>query len=1074
MKKPALKSLVFLSAFFLAWGFAHSAITVTAPSSRRNVKAAADFADEVLLDRWDMNQRTDLGWRIFNTVEQPQSYLGNISFQNGIFSATTTLTGPPAYSDANIFILDSAYVGSAMLDKNGKRFPINADKYTQLALRMYIEANNFGYNGQILWSKNTIYGGMTTSNAYLVHNEWFIYIINIPALGVAAGPDPWSGIIDSLRLDPIIQANKQIQIDWIRLVENDASTQQTITWTGNTGNVDIYLDNDNNSGNGDLGKLAEGVGGTGYTFLTGALSPGDYYVAVTPAGTSSYSYSVGYFHVNDVPILKLNRPNDEGSDQDFITVSAGDPWDMANSGDVDHTVNVQNPQFTTINYEDLAGNSFNNNTVFLANSTAGFGDPIVFFLNFFYRGKLYRIDTDKYHNLVFKMGIAGTPSINDGSIARVIWRKYGEQLENVSQDIIIRHLDGKWIMDKVVLDMKALPLEDGGGSPSRSGWTGEADCFRIDPHEFSDGRQFFFDDVRLTSDITAFGSYTVEWAVTDSDHTPALSLYYDTDNSGYNGTLIASGVSAPPGTGSYDWNLASVPPGKYWVYAVVNDGVNTNRCYARGPVVVGQVGTTPGQISLSKRTIFFGAVQNSVPTTDEKVVISNSGQGTLTWQAEAMQSWLSVYPPSGTGNGEIDIGINTTALGVGTYQGTVRVSDPNASNSPQYITVNLTIYSVGADSPPFGSFDTPLDGSTVSGSIAVTGWALDDVEVKKIIIKREPVSGDPPALIGTDGLVYIGDAVFVKGARGDIEALYPTYPRADRAGWGYMMLTFGLPNRGNGTFRIHAIAEDANGRTTRLGIKQIISDNVHRINPFGTIDTPAQSGVISGTSYASFGWALTPPPNMIPVDGSTVWMTVDSVTVGHPAYNLYRSDIAQAFPECLNAAGAVGLFNLDSTKYANGVHTIGWLVYDNAGNGDGMGSRFVEILNLEQGAATQPSGLAGFRESGRLRIRPIGPREIEIEEMGRVEIALAGQGGARFVGWGRDKSKPLPVGSSLEGETGVFCWSPAPGFLGKQILHFALTDGVCLSRPVEVVVNIVPRQYEKDIRRGDRTAKAAK
>ncbi|MCP4151563.1 MAG: hypothetical protein GY757_27720, partial [bacterium] len=31
---------------------------------------------------------------------------------------------------------------------------------------------------------------------------------------------------------------------------------------------------------------------------------------------------------------------------------------------------------------------------------------------------------------------------------------------------------------------------------------------------------------------------------------------------------------------------------------------------------------------------------------------------------------------------------------------------------------------------PFGSFDTPVNGSTVATSIAVTGWALDETSVR--------------------------------------------------------------------------------------------------------------------------------------------------------------------------------------------------------------------------------------------------------------------------------------------------------------------------------------------------------
>ena len=1049
--------------FCAATGF--PAITVTSPSSQKNVKACADYSDEVFLDKWDMNERTDLGWRTFNTVEQPLSYLTNISFQNGIFSARSVYTpgGSADYSDANITLLDSHYLGSAPLGKIGTNFPIDASKYTTLALRMSIEPDCAGYYGQLLWSKNTIYNGITTSGAFYVHNGWAIYLIDIPALGIGAGSDPWTGLIDSLRMDPLIKRDKLIQIDWIRLVENDSSTQEQITWTGNTGNVDIYLDNDNDAGNGNLGCLARNVGGTDYTFLAGALASGDYYVAVAPTGTTTFSYSSGFYRVNDAPVLNFSRPSDEGSDQDFITVKCADPWDMANSQDVEHTVNVQNPQFTTISYEDQAGNTHSNKTVYLAQSPSGSGDPIVFFLHFLYRGSLYRIDTNKYHNLVFKMGIWGAQSVNDGSIARVIWRNKNETVENVSEDIIIRHLPDRWVMNKIVCDMKTLPIEEGAGSPSHSGWTGEADCFRIDPHEFTESRAFFFDEIRLTADITADASYTIEWTAADADGTPTVSLYYDTNNSGYDGTLIAGGLPAPAGQGSYVWDTSSVAAGKFWVYAVVSDGVNQNRCYARAPVVISHTGSS--EITLSKRTLNFGAIQVGSATSNEKVTITNTGEGTLNWQAASEQSWIGVSPASGTGNGSMEIGIATTSLYPGTYQGAVTVTDPNASNSPQVITVNLTVYAPGGDSGPFGVFDTPTSGSTVSGSVAVTGWALDDVQVKKVWIKREPDPDDPAGAIGPDGLVYIGDAIFVKGSRPDVEALYSNYPRADRSGWGYMMLTFGLPRRGNGTFRIYAIAEDSVGRMTLLGTKQITADNAHRTKPFGTIDTPGQGEAISGSAYVNFGWALTPPPNLIPTDGSTIWVSIDSVFIGHPVYNNYREDVASSFPECLNANGAVGYFYLDTTQYANGIHTIGWLAYDNAGNGDGMGSRFIEIQNLGAGAQQSKIEPLEYDEdpTGGLRIKVLGEREVEIEELGRVEVILRGPKGAKFIGWGKDRTKGLPIGSTLDKKAGIFTWSPAPGFLGKHALHFAAVRGRFMGRPAEVIITIVPKRYEKDL-----------
>ena len=491
---------------------------------------------------------------------------------------------------------------------------------------------------------------------------------------------------------------------------------------------------------------------------------------------------------------------------------------------------------------------------------------------------------------------------------------------------------------------------------------------------------------------------------------------------------------------------------------------------------VGSVGSTISftvnlgdipQISLSETALNFGAMAGGAQTPGQSFNISNSGSGALSWSVTDNAAWLSCTPATGSETQKITASVNSSGLAVGTYTAAVTVSAAGASNSPQTVGVTLRVYSAGGDSGPFGSFDTPMDASTVSGSIAVTGWAMDDVEAKKVEIKRDPHSSDPPGAAGPDGLVYIGDAVFVKGARPDVESLYPNYPQHDRAGWGYMMLTHGLPNKGNGTFRIHAIIEDAGGRKAFLGSKQITSDNAHRVKPFGTIDTPAQGGVTSGTGYISFGWALTPPPNIIPTNGSTVWLFIDSVAVGSPTYNQYRADIAGAYPECLNANGAVGVYTLDTTKYTNGVHTIGWLAYDNVNNGDGMGSRFFEIDNPGGVPQIEASGTLSSEEdaSGRLGIEVVGPRTAKIEELGRLEIAFKGRGGARFVGWGATREKALPIGSTLDAQSGVFYWNPAPGFLGTYVLHFAVTDGARMSKPAEVIVQIVPKDYGKTLRK---------
>ncbi|MBW2096422.1 MAG: hypothetical protein JRI80_16220, partial [Deltaproteobacteria bacterium] len=293
-----------------------------------------------------------------------------------------------------------------------------------------------------------------------------------------------------------------------------------------------------------------------------------------------------------------------------------------------------------------------------------------------------------------------------------------------------------------------------------------------------------------------------------------------------------------------------------------------------------------------------------------------------------------------------------------------------------------------------------------------------------------------------------------------------------------------------------AVAYDGNGHRVVLGTKSITCDNANSTKPFGTIDTPAQGGVVSGAAYVNFGWALTPQPKYIPEDGSTMWVWVDGLPLGHPDYGHYRSDIATLFPGYANSDGAVGFYYIDTTEYANGVHSIVWSVEDNLGEMAGIGSRYFEIQNLG-GSVTAPGtfrtyptdwsgslqvGVSGWLKGMRSRLlqklepwrgaletasaveRRIGVDgteevSLEIEEVERVELHLEGTPGCRFIGWGAEETKPLPPGSTLDQEGGTFAWMPLPGFLGEHVLHFAVTDGVFRSRPVRVVVRIKPRTY---------------
>lgn len=253
-------------------------------------------------------------------------------------------------------------------------------------------------------------------------------------------------------------------------------------------------------------------------------------------------------------------------------------------------------------------------------------------------------------------------------------------------------------------------------------------------------------------------------------------------------------------------------------------------------------------------------------------------------------------------------------------------------------TATVTV-TVSPPAPPFGAVDTPANNAVVVGETGMTGWALDDAGISSVDIFRSPIAGEPQG-----GWLLLGRATLIRGARPDVAALYPNVPDNDNAGWGFMVLTNMLPNQGNGVFDLHAIATDRGGSQTVLGSRRITAANGSSTQPFGTIDTPGQGETVSGT-IINFGWALTPQPRIIPIDGSTIDVLVDGVFRGHPVYNNFRADIANLFPGLRNTNGAVGYFVLDTTTLANGLHTISWVIRDDGGQVAGVGSRFFRVQN---------------------------------------------------------------------------------------------------------------------------------
>ena len=500
--------------------------------------------------------------------------------------------------------------------------------------------------------------------------------------------------------------------------------------------------------------------------------------------------------------------------------------------------------------------------------------------------------------------------------------------------------------------------------------------------------------------------------------TSPTSLPIVVDGTSYVSPQIFKWLPGSQHTLAVDNVVSRLPSAQYSFANWSNTGSQSQTIIASASATYTAAFNAKYQLTAFPASLLFGAGGGLI--TGPQQVTLQLGSG-VTWTASSSQPNIGVSPTSGMGSGTLQI---TAAPGV---SGTVTISAPNALNTSAVI--NVTIANSAAANP-FGSFDTPAAGTAgIAGAIPVTGWALDNIEITKVDIWREPVANEAAQ---SNGLVYIGDADLVQGARPDVAATYPNLPFSGRAGWGYMLLTTGLPNNGgspgigNGTFKLHAIAHNEAGITVDLGTKTIGVDNAHATKPFGAIDTPTQGGTASGNTFVNFGWALTQNPFSIATDGSTITVIVDGQPVGHPTYHQFRSDIATTFPGLANSNGAVGFFYLDTTQLSNGVHTISWVVYDGAGRGDGIGSRYFAVQN--SGSVAAPESL------------PIAPAlqddvNVEIEELGRIEIPVGASDGYMLV---NGEQRPLPVGSSLKG--GIFYWQIGLAFLGEYQLVFERPD----------------------------------
>jgi hypothetical protein len=108
------------------------------------------------------------------------------------------------------------------------------------------------------------------------------------------------------------------------------------------------------------------------------------------------------------------------------------------------------------------------------------------------------------------------------------------------------------------------------------------------------------------------------------------------------------------------------------------------------------VGLTVGRIKIDSYPdeFLFEEMINQVPAGDQVLRIRNEDPLPLNWKVTNNSPWLSMNPTSGQSTGEYDqvtLHVDSTGLAAGLHHSTITISDPAATNSPQYVLVTYTL-----------------------------------------------------------------------------------------------------------------------------------------------------------------------------------------------------------------------------------------------------------------------------------------------------------------------------------------------------------------------------------------------
>lgn len=579
---PCFASLIILVCFSTT-AFAQS-ITLTSPTTELNLQEGDDYSSTIFKNPCDMDQRRDLGWDIgYNQA--------SISAVNGIWKGTTT-------SASFVYPILGNILGSLNSEgpeddmetpKLGWNRPVDTSKYTFASYAMkttQIAGHNFSWRGKVKESdtSNSFYSTYTARYDNFEESQWGIGYARV------GNSSNWKNLVTEFNIN-FGFGGMTTEIDWFRLVDPNSAPNLNISWNFSksaSGITNIYLDNNNSGYDGVYLHRQSSTSTRNFSFPSAALPPGTYYIYATfqpNSGAMTYSNYSARITINEAPRLIFTAPN-QISGQEYSTTEAKNSWNMSQSSDV---ANLPGSKWPYV-WRQWSNHRFENGRLYATADVPITGNAHTDAQVHLNVPAHKPIDTNKYRYLTYRLSVGDNdkqfdPAPDAGWVARVVsWN------ENVL-------VDGMVTQDQILFEgLKSYTIDLWDTTKIlENGVPWQANSLirnlRIDPLESVRPTNFSITNVKLNAEnhTSSDKKFTIKWKIVDGDNASTnMDLFYDTNNKGFDGTLINSFSNLSPGNHSYSWDASDLSAGtSVYVYFVVNDGVNTKKYYSPVPIIIG-------------------------------------------------------------------------------------------------------------------------------------------------------------------------------------------------------------------------------------------------------------------------------------------------------------------------------------------------------------------------------------------------------------------------------------------------------------------------------------------------------